>query len=152
MSSITYSERIKIETFCELGLSNIQMGVRLNRSPSTISYELSRCQPYQAELAQTDAEYKRSRCGRKTKLSDELKQKILNRLRLSWSPGMIAHEFKLATKSIYNWLNQGRIGFSLNDLPEHGVRQRSKYNQSLGRSIEQRPMMINQRNRIGDFD
>ncbi|MDQ7897782.1 IS30 family transposase, partial [Lactiplantibacillus plantarum] len=38
-----------------------------------ISYELSRCQPYQAELAQTDAEYKRSRCGRKTKLSDELK-------------------------------------------------------------------------------
>ena len=72
-ASITYSERIKIETFCELGLSNIQMGVRLNRSPSTISYELSRCQPYQAELAQTDAEYKRSRCGRKTKLSDELK-------------------------------------------------------------------------------
>ncbi|MDQ7897595.1 helix-turn-helix domain-containing protein, partial [Lactiplantibacillus plantarum] len=58
-----YSERIKIETFCELGLSNIQMGVRLNQSPSTISYE----------LAQTDAEYKRSRCGRKTKLSDELK-------------------------------------------------------------------------------
>ena len=37
LSSITYSERIKIETFCELGLSNIQMGVRLNRSPSTIS-------------------------------------------------------------------------------------------------------------------
>ena len=71
---------------------------------------------------------------------------------------MIAHEFKLATKSIYNWLNQGRIGFSLNDLPEHGVRQRrnvdqrSKYNQSLGRSIEQRPMMINQRKRIVDFE
>ncbi|MEQ6219652.1 IS30 family transposase [Levilactobacillus brevis] len=85
-------------------------------------------------------------------------KKILNHLRLSWSPGMIAHEFKLATKSIYNWLNQGRIDFSLNDLPEHGVRQRrnvdqrSKYNQSLGRSIEQRPMMINQRNRIGDFE
>ncbi|MFO1547619.1 IS30 family transposase, partial [Lactiplantibacillus plantarum] len=31
MSSITYFERIKIETFCELGLSNIQMGDRLNR-------------------------------------------------------------------------------------------------------------------------
>ena len=112
----------------------------------TGSYELSRCQPYQAELAQTYAEYKRSRCGRKTKLSDELKQKILNHLHLSWSPGMIAHEVKLATKSIYNWLNQGRIDFSLNDLPKHGVRQRrnvdqrSKYNQSLGRSIEQRPI------------
>jgi hypothetical protein len=75
------------------------MGVRLNRSPSTIYYELSRCQPYQAELAQTDAEYKRSQCGRKTKLSAEVKQIILNHLRLSWSPEMIAHEFKLATKS-----------------------------------------------------
>ncbi|MDQ7897604.1 IS30 family transposase, partial [Lactiplantibacillus plantarum] len=32
------------------------------------------------------------------------------------------------------------------------VDQRSKYNQSLGRSIEQRPMMINQRKRIGDFE
>ena len=43
------------------------------------------------------------------KLSDELKQTILNHLRLSWSPEMIAHEFKLATKSIYNWLNQGKL-------------------------------------------
>ncbi|WP_146108932.1 helix-turn-helix domain-containing protein, partial [Lactiplantibacillus plantarum] len=59
MSSITYSERIKIETFCELGLTNIQMAERLKRSPSTISYELSRCQTYQAELAQANAEYKR---------------------------------------------------------------------------------------------
>lgn len=44
-----------------------------------------------------------------TSLSDELKQTILNHLRLSWSPEMIAHEFKLATKSIYNWLNQGKL-------------------------------------------
>ncbi|MDA5388972.1 IS30 family transposase [Loigolactobacillus backii] len=158
MSSITYSERIKIETFCELGLSNIQMSDRLKRSPATISYELARCEPYQAEVAQTDAEYKRSRCGRKTKLNDKLRQIILNHLRLSWSPEMIAHEFKLATKSIYNWLNQGKIEFSLNDLPEHGVRQRrnldqrSKYNQSLGRSIEQRPIVVNRRNRIVDFE
>lgn len=73
LSSITYSERIKIETFCELGLSNIQMSNRLKRSPATISYELARCEPYQAEVAQTDAEYKRSRCGRKTKLNDKLR-------------------------------------------------------------------------------
>ncbi len=76
MSSITYSERIKIETFCELGLTNIQMAERLKRSPSTISYELSRCQPYQAELAHANAEYKRAHCGRKTKLNAKLKQTI----------------------------------------------------------------------------
>ena len=78
MSSITYSERIKIETFCELGLSNIQVSNRLKRSPATISYEFARCQPYQAEVAQTDAEYKRSRCDRKTKLNDKLRQITLS--------------------------------------------------------------------------
>lgn len=36
LSSITYLERIKIETFCELGLSNIQMADWLNRSPANI--------------------------------------------------------------------------------------------------------------------
>ncbi|MGP2464474.1 transposase, partial [Lactiplantibacillus plantarum] len=95
MSSITYSERIKIETFCELGLTNAEMAERLKRSPSTISYELSRCQPYQAELAQANAESKRAQCGRKTKLNAKLKQTILNHLRLSWSPEVIAHELKL---------------------------------------------------------
>ena len=63
------------------------------------------------EPAQTDAEYKRSRCGRKTKLSDELKQKILNHLRLSWSlvymavvkwlfPAFGANLYNLFSKSI----------------------------------------------------
>lgn len=36
LSSIAYSERIKIEIFCELGLSNIQMANRLNRLPAII--------------------------------------------------------------------------------------------------------------------
>ncbi|GEO78735.1 hypothetical protein LMI01_10660 [Companilactobacillus mindensis] len=53
-------------------------------------------------MAQADAEYKWARCGRKTKLNAKLKQTILNHLQLSWSPEVIAHELKLATKSIYN--------------------------------------------------
>jgi IS30 family transposase len=57
---------------------------------------------------------------------------------------VIAHELKLATKSIYNWLYQGKIEFSLSELPEHGLRQR--------RNLDQQPIMINQRNRIGDFE
>lgn len=76
LSSIAYSERIKIGAFCELGLSNIQIADRLNRSPATIFYELSRYQPYQAKLSQADTEYKQARCGRKTKLNTKLKQTI----------------------------------------------------------------------------
>lgn len=42
--------------------------------------------------------------------------------------------------------------FFLSVLPEHGLHQHSKYDQSLGQSIEQRPSVINQRNHIGDFE
>ena len=158
MSSITYSKRIKIETFLELKLSNVEIAKHLKRSPSTISYELSRCYPYNAELAQANTAYKRARCGHKTKLDGSVKQLILNHLRLSWSPEAIAHELKVATTSIYNWLNHGKIDFPLSELPEHGLRQkhkadqRSKYNKFLGISIEQRPISIKYHNRIGDFE
>ena len=66
----------------------------------SIFYKLSRYPPYQAKLAQADAEYKRTRCGRKAKLNDKLKHPILNHLHLSWSPEVIVYELKLATKSI----------------------------------------------------
>ena len=54
------------------------MAERLKRSPSTISYELSRCQPYQAELAQANAEYKRARLI--FKLRNRTNKMILNHL------------------------------------------------------------------------
>lgn len=73
-------------------------------------------------MAQANAECKRAYCGRKTKLTSDLKQVIGDHLRLSWSPeAAIAHECKLATKSIYNWLNHGWINFPLSDLFEHGL-------------------------------
>ncbi len=107
MSSIAYLERVKIETFFRLKLPQVVIANYLNQAPTTISYELARCQPYQANLAQADAERKRAHCGRKTKLTGNLKQVIGDHLRLSWSPETIAHEFKLATKSIYSWPNHG---------------------------------------------
>lgn len=88
------------------------MAERLKRSPFTFFYELSRYQPYQVELAQANAEYKRARCDRKTKLNAKLKQIILNHLRLSWSSEVIAHEPKLATESI----TIGYIRDNLNSL------------------------------------
>ncbi|TBX35680.1 IS30 family transposase, partial [Lactiplantibacillus paraplantarum] len=46
MSSITYSERIKIETFCELGLVQYpnEQSPKNDHLPK-FSYELARCEP-----------------------------------------------------------------------------------------------------------
>lgn len=52
MPNITNAERIKIETFCRLELTNIEMADRLKHSPVAIFYELSRCQTYRANPVQ----------------------------------------------------------------------------------------------------
>ncbi|GEP20200.1 hypothetical protein LSA03_15840 [Pediococcus argentinicus] len=69
---------------------------------STINYELHRVIPYNAKLAQLDADQKRKNCGRKTKLTIELETKIINHLKLTLSPSMVARELNIATSSIYN--------------------------------------------------
>lgn len=158
MTSITYSERIKLETLLHLGWTQVNIAQKLQRAPSTISYELTRCSPYTADAAQTNADLCRRRCGRKTILTGVLKTLILNHLRLAWSPETIAHYVSTSTKSIYNWLNQELLEFPLEDLLEHGLRHkrrldlRSRYNQFLGRSIEQRPEAVTKRVRLGDFE
>lgn len=80
---------------------------------------------------------------------------IENHLRLTWSPETIAAKFKLATASIYNWLNQGQLAFDLQDLPNCNCRRqhtREKRGQYLmGTSIEQRPVTINQRQEFGHW-
>lgn len=100
---------------------------------STICTQLQRVQPYAPLLAQQDADQKRRNCGRKTILDEPLKQLIENHLRLTWSPETIAAKFKLATASIYNWLNQGQLAFDLQDLParnrwrQHSQEKRGQY-------------------------
>ena len=96
--------------------------------------------------------------GRKTILTAILKTLILNHLRLAWSPETIAQYASTSTKSIYNCLNQKLIEFSLDGLLEHGLRHkrridlRSRYNQFLDRFIEQRPIEVTKRLRVGGLE
>lgn len=81
------------------------------------------------------------------------KHLIENHLRLTWSSETIAHELQLATSTLYNWLNQGRLNFLLENLPNRNVFQHRK-NETRGtfhvdQSIEERPGSMNDRTCFG---
>lgn len=71
---LTISERLKIETYLELGYSVREIAKRMKRSPSTISREIRRHKNCSVEEAQARYQANKSKCGAKLKLTDELKR------------------------------------------------------------------------------
>ena len=68
----------------------------------------------------------------------------------------MAHVVRIAYKTIYNWIDQGLLDINVTDLPDHGIhRKRAKETRgtfSHGRSIEDRPAEISDRNTSGHFE
>lgn len=62
-AQIATRERVVIESYCLEDKSLSYIAKKLKRSKSTISYELKRCKPYNALLAQLDYDTKRENCG-----------------------------------------------------------------------------------------
>ena len=66
-SHLTITDRIKIETYLELGLKPCQIANKLGVHKSTISRELRRCQNgYSAALAQEQYDHRAKQKGRKS--------------------------------------------------------------------------------------
>ena len=76
-SHLTIADRIKIETYLELGLKPCQIASKLGVHKSTISRELKRCQNgYSVALAQEQYDHKAKQKGRKSRLIPELKKEL----------------------------------------------------------------------------
>ena len=97
---LTITDRIKIETYLDLGLKPCQIASKLGVHKSTISRELRRCQNgYSAGLAQEQYDHR-------------AKQKS-GRYQLEQRP-------MVAFKTIYNWLYAGLIDLDLSVLRRKG--------------------------------
>ena len=126
-SHLTITDRIKIETYLDLGLKSCQIASKLGVHKSTISRELRRCQNgYSAVLAQEQYDHRAKQKGRKSCLTPKLKKKIEKGLKASWSPEQICGRYQLeqkpmvAFKTIYNWLYAGLIDPDLSVLRRKG--------------------------------
>ena len=130
----------------------------LGFSKTTIFNEVHRLAgEYHAVKVQTDHEVKLSHRGRKTILTTNLKWLIEEKIKIQkWSIEQVAHVVRIAYKTIYNWIDQGLLDINVTDLPNHGIRRKrakeTRGSFSHGRSIEDRPAEISDRNTSGHFE
>jgi len=155
---LTTTERVKIETYLELGMSIRSIARRIGRQPSTVSREIRRNPGYESGRAQKRYEKAKTNCGAKTKLDDTMRRTIVEKLRATWSPEQIVGRLfngKLAFSTIYRWIYAGRIDVPLTVLRQKGKRQ--KPTETRGRinirlSISQRPAEVRGRRTFGHWE
>lgn len=160
-SHLTITDRIKIETYLDLGLKPCQIASKLGVHKSTISRELRRCQNgYSAVLAQEQYDHRAKQKGRKTCLTPKLKKEIENCLKYSWSPEQICGRYQLeqkpmvAFKTIYNRLYAGLIDLDLSVLRRKGKTRQPKEIRGtfkIGTSIAKRPKEVRNRETFGHW-
>ena len=155
---LSFEDRVVIETLHHEKHSLQYIADYLGCSKTTIFNEVHRLAgEYHAVKAQTDHEVKLSHRGRKTILTTNLKRLIEEKIKIQkWSIEQVAHVVRIAYKTIYNWIDQGLLDINVTDLPNHGIRRkRAKETRgtfSHGRSIEDRPAEISDRNTSGHFE
>jgi IS30 family transposase len=177
---LSFEERVKIQTLLEEGRKRSYIANKLHRDRSTIKRELDKwirvpSDKYDAGLAHFDAvsDNKTKRKDRKINLYPILKIYVFRGLLKGWSPEQIANRIKLdypsnpimriSYEAIYQYIYeypQGKLNKKLiNLLVRHKSRRRKiiKGSKRKGKikdtiSIDNRPMVINQRIRLGDFE
>lgn len=122
------SERIKIETYLELGFFIRKIAGRLGRQSATVSGELRWNLHYSAIHAHQHYVERKKKCGVQTKYTLEIEVLILEKLRKTWSPEQIAEsafrEEGLPFNIIYRWIYMGLVDVDSVLLRQKGKRQK----------------------------
>lgn len=155
---LTTTERVKIETYLELGMSIRSIARRLGRHPSTVSREVRRNPGYESGRAQQRYVKKKANCGAKTKLDEATRRTITEKLWATWSPEQIVGRLfdgEIAFSTIYRWIYSGLIDVPTSVLRQKGKRQkpvetRGRFN--VGLSIAKRPREVRARKTFGHWE
>ncbi|MFD1032875.1 IS30 family transposase [Metaplanococcus flavidus] len=140
-AQIISRERVLIESYCLEEKSLSYMAKQLKRSKSTINYELKRCKPYNALLAQADYEAKRENCGSRRSVNQEDVDYILSKLKMGWSPESIVgrywktHKkpFPISVSSIYRYAALGLFKLSQKLLIRKGRKLKNNEVETRGK-------------------
>jgi len=155
---LTTTERVKIETYLELGMSIRSIARRLGRQPSTVSREIRRNPGYTAERAQERYTKSKGNCGAKTKLDDRMRRTIVERLRATWSPEQIVGRLfdgRIAFSTIYRWIYAGLIDVPVTVLRQKGKRRKpveTRGRINVGLTISDRPREVRTRETFGHWE
>lgn len=164
---VTEADRYQIQAYLKSQVSVGQMSGLLGFHKTTIYREIrrnGRRQEYQASYAQRLARRRFRHCRRTYKLEGSLKEQVLDKLQIQWSPEQIAVRFIkekvpcVSFSTIYRFIrrNQYHEAYktllrSYNKRGAGRIRQRRRI-QGLGLSISQRPTSANHRSRLGHWE
>ena len=174
---LSIEEREKLQLMHWERRSIREMAGELGRSPSSVSRELRRNFPpehkrYTPRLAQMRALEKRKCRGRKDRLKNEkIRAYVVEHLKQHWSPEQISGRMRkekigdISHEAIYQFIyahvSYGKVKVGEDLRPylrqsrklrqPHGAR-RHRWLKPKGISIELRPIVVNRRERIGDWE
>jgi len=173
-SHLTYEERFSIAALLKSGVSAAEVSKVLGRHRSTIYREIKRnCSPVRGWYHPGKAHQRsqaRKRWVRKRPKRDDLRlrQRVKRGIKLGWSPEQIAgrlrHEYEAAP---WEWVSHQTIYTMVREdlglprmLRQGCKKQRKRYGTGKDRrgmlsgctSISQRPPVVDQRGRLGDWE
>ena len=167
---LTSEERDRIAQLHHRGADQKEIARALARSPATISRELRRNRTgdeYFAAQAQRRAEQRRSERPLVRKMDDpEINETVRSGLVHAWAPeqiaGRLAHQHpdcpdrQVSAQTIYNWIEQDDDREHWQSFLRRRGKRRSRRKNSTttgdAARIHQRPEVIEQRLRLGDFE
>jgi len=169
---LTQEQRYHIEAYKKAGYGNNEIAKDLGVHPSTIGRELKRNSSsirkrYGAKVAQEIASLRKSINSKANKkFKNELEDLVIKYIQRDWSPEQVSatldikHDLSLSFVRIYQYIESDRqSGGELHThLRFYGKKRRAKYGkQSKVRikervSISERPLIVEEKTRIGDFE
>jgi IS30 family transposase len=164
---LTPQERDRIAQLRYQGADQEGIARALRRCPSTISRELRRnttAGEYYAAQAQWKAEQRRRERPLARKMDDpEINEAVRSGLAHEWSPEQIAgrmrqqdSEQRVSSQTIYAWLNQDENRehwqTTLRHRGKRPLRRKNAATTGDAARIDQRPEVIEERVRLGDFE
>lgn len=167
-TQLTEVERYQIQSFLKAGYTKKQIARELGRHPSTISRELMRntgLRAYRPQQAQRLAE-ERKQQHRHVQITESTWENVEALLKLEWSPEQISEWLKQAglqsvsPEWIYQYiLGDKKVGGDLYTYLRCQKKRKKRYGSSNSRgqlknrvSIDERPSIVDQRKRIGDWE
>ncbi|HCI52639.1 MAG TPA: IS30 family transposase [Gallionella sp.] len=158
---LTREERYQIYALKKAGHTQSEIANVLERSPSTISRELSRNRGgrgYRPKQAQRLACERRAMNARQ--IDDNTWQFAQDRLQEQWSPEQISNHAAISVETVYQRIYADKqAGGALWKQLRCQKQRKKRYGKTDRRgiipnrkSIEQRPVIVNERSRIGDWE
>jgi IS30 family transposase len=181
-TQLSLIQRYQIDAFIKAGMKQKFIAEQIGVHPATISRELRRniaqrgrtAGQYVANNAQRKTDFRHRNKPKLVKFSDKMKEQAVKWLSEDkWSPELISiignrtGKCPISAEWIYQWIWDSKKGNALDDKPyktlynhlKHGRRRRKRGSRKDSRgiihnrvSIDKRPVVVDERERVGDME